>query len=67
MLPIHQYSKDQRIVRFHALAGKNVKKILIISDFINKIGGIETYINDIKQLLEPHGYQVELCGGKVPS
>ena len=64
---IANYSKDNRIINFHALAGKNVKKILIVSDFINKIGGIETYINDIKDLLEPHGYKVELCGWKLPS
>ena len=62
-----QYSKESRIVRFHALAGKEVKKILIVSDFINKIWGIETYINDAKELLEQHGYEVELCGWKIPS
>ena len=64
---IQQYSKDNRIVNFHALAGKNVKKILIVSDFTNRIWWIETYINDIKELLEPHGYEVQLCGWKVPS
>lgn len=61
------YSKDSRIVRFHALAWKGVQKVLIVSDFINKIWGIETYINDAKDLLEQHGYQVELCGWTVPS
>jgi hypothetical protein len=61
------YSKDNRIVRFHALAGKEVQKIIIVSDFINKIWGIETYINDVKELLEQHGYEVELCWWKVPS
>ncbi len=63
---ILNYSKDSRIVRFHALAGKQVKKVLIVSDFINKIGGIETYINDVKALLEPHGYEIELCWWTVP-
>jgi hypothetical protein len=33
---------------------ENKKKILIISDFINKAGGIETYIHDVKNLLESH-------------
>lgn len=61
------YSKEKWIVNFHALAGKDAEKILIVSDFINKIGGIETYINDVKELLEPHGYKIELCWGKVPS
>lgn len=64
---LHEYSKEYRLVRFHGLAGKNVKKILIVSDFINKIGGIETYINDVKQLLEQHGYEIELYWGTVPS
>jgi len=54
-------------VNFHALAGKDAEKILIISDFINKVGGIETYIHDVKEILEPHGYKIELCGGKVPT
>ncbi len=63
---ISNFNKDSRIINFHALAGKNVEKILIVSDFINKIGGIETYINDIKDLLEPHGYKIELCGAKIP-
>ncbi|MFA6256327.1 MAG: glycosyltransferase [Candidatus Absconditabacterales bacterium] len=65
--PVTNYNKDSRIVHFHALAGKEVKKILIVSDFINKIGGIETYINDVKQLLEQHGYEAQICGGKLPS
>jgi len=34
---IQSYGKDSWIVRFHSLAGKNVKKIIIVSDFINKI------------------------------
>jgi len=64
---IANFNKDNRIVNFHALAGKNVEKILIVSDFINKIWWIETYINDVKTLLEPHGYKIELCWGAVPS
>lgn len=61
------YSKEKWIVNFHALAGKNTEKILIVSDFINKIGGVETYIHDVKELLEPHGYKIELYGRKLPS
>lgn len=66
-MALFEYSKEKWIVNFHALAGKDAEKILIVSDFINKVGGIETYINDVKDLLEPHGYKIELCGGKVPS
>lgn len=38
----------------------------MVSDFINKIGGIETYIHDVKALLEAEGYQVKLFGSKCP-
>jgi len=62
---IQNYIKESRIVRFHSHAGKGVKKIIMVSDFINRIGGIETYINDAKELLEQHGYEVELCGWTV--
>lgn len=63
---VHEYTKDRWLIRFHALAGKDVKKILIVSDFTNRIGGIETYITDVKDILEPHGYEVELFGIKAP-
>ncbi len=38
------------------------KRILIVSDFIKKVGGIENYIWDAKELLEENGYTVELRG-----
>jgi len=31
-----------------------------VSDFINKIGGIETYLHDVKGILESHGHEVLL-------
>ncbi len=61
------FSKESWLMKFYSLAGKEVKKVMIVSDFINKVGGIETYINDVKELLEQHGYEVQLCGWKVPS
>ncbi len=63
---VDRFSKESRLMKFYTLAGKETKRVLIVSDFINRIGGIETYINDVKALLEQHGYEVELCGGKVP-
>jgi hypothetical protein len=30
---------------------KNPKKILLVTDFITKLGGIETYVHDVAQLL----------------
>ncbi len=64
--PVDEYTKERWMVRFHALADKNVKKILIVSDFINRIGGIETYITDVKDMLTQRGYEVELFGIKAP-
>ncbi|MDR2540785.1 MAG: hypothetical protein LBD11_03200 [Candidatus Peribacteria bacterium] len=42
------------------------QKIVLVSDFINKIGGIETYLHDVKALLESQGHQVMLRGGDLP-
>ncbi|MCX6822717.1 MAG: glycosyltransferase [candidate division SR1 bacterium] len=43
----------------------NKKKILIVSDFTNKIGGLETYINDAKDIVHNMGYEAELFGTKI--
>ncbi len=63
--PITNYNKENRIKRFHTLAWPQVKKILIVSDFINRIGWIETYINDVKDILKKEWYEVELFGTKI--
>lgn len=42
------------------------QKILIVSDFINKIWWIETYINDCKSILENMWHTVELFWAKAP-
>ncbi len=43
------------------------KKILIVSDFINKAWWIETYIHDVKNLLESKWHEVILRWGTLPS
>ncbi len=43
------------------------KKILIISDFINKAWGIETYIHDVKNLLESRWHEVVLRWSTLPT
>ncbi len=45
----------------------NKQKVLIISDFINKAGGIETYIHDVKNLLESRWHEVVLRWSTLPS
>lgn len=42
------------------------KKIILVSDFINKIGGIETYLHDVKTLLGEKDYEVKLFGSTCP-
>lgn len=42
------------------------KKLVIMSDFINKVGGIETYIHDVKTILQEQGWEVKLFGSTCP-
>lgn len=42
------------------------KKILLVSDFTTRIGGIETYVDDIAQIMREMGYQVQVLGAKIP-
>ena len=65
-----EYTEDARYERF--LKMSNIKdeekmKILIISDFINKAGWIETYIHDVKNLLESRWHEVILRWSSLPS
>ena len=46
---------------------QNKKKILIVSDFINKAWWIETYIHDVKNLLESRWHGVILWWSTLPS
>jgi hypothetical protein len=46
---------------------KSHKKILLVSDFTNKIGGIETYIHDVKHLLEELDLDVDIRGTSLPT
>jgi len=43
------------------------KKIILVSDFINKAWWIETYIHDVKKILENVWYEVILRWWKLPS
>lgn len=38
------------------------KKILLVTDFITKLGGIETYVHDVAQLLRQQWYTVDIIG-----
>jgi len=43
------------------------EKVLIVSDFINKAGWIETYIHDVKHLLESRWHEVILRWSTLPT
>ena len=66
-----EYTEDARYERFLSLANWSKedwwKKILIISDFINKAWGIETYIHDVKDLLESKWHEVVLRWSTLPA
>ena len=63
---LKKYSIDTRKDTFIEMAGKNVKKILLVSDFKNRVGGIETYLHDTKAILEDMGYEVDIFGSHLP-
>lgn len=56
-----QYSIDARKTKVRLMLDDK-KKILLVSDFTSKVGGIETYIHDVKAILEEMGYEVRIFG-----
>lgn len=65
-LLLENYSHEARYQRFIELTKGKPQKVLLVSDFINKIGGIETYLHDVQDLLRSQGHEVLLRGGSVP-
>ena len=65
-----EYTEDAWYERFLKIANFNNenwwKTILIVSDFINKAWWIETYIDDVKNLLESRWHKVILRWSKLP-
>ena len=62
-----KYTKEKWFEHFQSLSFDfKLKKIVMVSDFINKIWGIETYIHDVKSLLEEKWYEVVLFWNVCP-
>ncbi len=60
------YTKQLRIKKIKAILWDK-KKLLIINDFSEKKGGIETYIHDAIELLQAEGYEILFLGkNKTP-
>ena len=65
-----EYTEDawhKRFLQLASIKDEDKKKILIVSDFINKAWWIETYIHDVKDLLESHWHEVILRWSTLPS
>lgn len=63
-----RYTKDRRFENFQELTFDfKCKKIVLVSDFINPIGWIETYLHEVRTLLISKGYQVKLFWSHCPS
>ncbi len=58
----HYYTKKKWIARFKQLSWLKTGTIVMISDYIVDIGGIESFILHAKALLEEYGYKVVLVG-----
>lgn len=61
-----QYTIEKRFENVQKFIGKP-KRILLVSDFKNKLWGIETYMHDVKDILESKGYEVKIYWSKIPS
>ena len=58
-----KYSKERWLERFQQLSGLAPgAKVMLISDYIVDVGGIEHYLINVQALLEEGGYSVKLVG-----
>ena len=65
-----EYTEDawyKRFLKMVNIKDSEKQKILIISDFINKAWWIETYIHDVKNLLESRWHEVILRWSTLPA
>ena len=65
-----EYTEDawyKRFLKMVNIKDSEKQKILIISDFINKAWWIETYIHDVKHLLESRWHEVILRWSTLPT
>lgn len=56
------YSQEAFLVRLRSLLPKETKKILLVTDFVGNIGGIETYVKNLSDTLVSVGYEVRTVG-----
>lgn len=57
-----EFSKIAFRTRLVGLLPEGVSKILLVTDFVGNIGGIETYVSNLASTLEEFGYEVRTVG-----
>lgn len=57
-----EYSPEAFRARLSKLLPEGVKKILLVTDFVGNIGGIETYVGNLGATLADFGYEVRTVG-----
>ena len=62
----NQYTVEKRFENVQTIIWKP-KRILLVSDFKNKLWWIETYIHDVKDILESKWYEIKIYGSKIPT
>ncbi len=60
-----KYSIEKRFENAQELIWKP-KRVLMVTDFKSKLGGIETYIYDVKDILIEKWYEVQIYWAKIP-
>lgn len=56
------YSEESFLAGIRRLLPQNAKKILLVTDFVGNIGGIETYVGNLSDTLVSAGYEVRILG-----
>lgn len=60
------YTEGRWIRQVREILPKDAKKILLASDYMTILGGIETHVQTIARTLRQHGYEVEIFGWSLP-
>ncbi len=58
----NKYTEQVWMSAFKSLLGKQSGRILLVSDYICPLGGVEQYLQNVYHLLIDHGFEVQLVG-----
>lgn len=59
------YTEERWVEKVRNMFPKDTKKILLASDYVTILGGIETHVQTIARVLRQHGYEVEIFGWEL--